>query len=471
MDLLKNLGKRPLPEWSDEKWSHVEEAVISRVRRKSNLLPFLIPLSSVAAALLLFFLLTHEGFKQSQLADRVGTDTITTEVSNGITTLRIGEVATIKSSEQSEVRIVAVDDSAIVVQIVSGYADFDVAKRGNGDVFRVVSMDAVAEVVGTRFRIELTKSITDTVSKLIVSEGVVKFYSVKEQDKVMFVGAGEFAILRHGKVAPPLRAIEEASIAKVSLKRAVVPVDTAISEVTKSVLLDLDDYIVAKSRIASGDYSGAMVLIDRLLAADHGFSQLDTILLMRERAFLYKKTGDFAAYAESMELLSRIDTDRVSAENQLWEAILLRSGELSDYAGAQILIREYKKRFSNGQWTEEAELKEAELAYALRKIDDAVRGYKNFIMAYRKSPFVDRALYHLAHIESHEIGDCATAASHYFTIISSMPLSALAEDAYFWYADCVERLGDKKTAVSAYKNYIAKYPNGRWMDMAKARVR
>jgi len=297
------------------------------------------------------------------------------------------------------------------------------------------------------------------------------------------IRAGESAVFKGGSITPPLQTAMQHMPATKSIdnnqqlklmKRVIeqsseiTTSDTASTQI-KSILMSMD-YIIARSRIESGDFSGALAIINRLLSKDT-LSTVEKVHLLQERAAIFRQTGDLASYADVLEELSGECCDSLSADNQLWEAILIRSRDISDFPGAAASIKKYLTRFPNGQWREEALLKHAEVRYALRQIDSAVASYKNFIVSYPQSSSIDRALYHLAHIESHEIGDCSSAAGHYSYIATNIPGSPLVEDATFWYADCMERVGDKKVARATYEKYLKTYPEGRWAASATARMR
>ncbi|MBL8024883.1 MAG: tetratricopeptide repeat protein [Fibrobacteres bacterium] len=499
MNTLNDIKKSNPPVWSEAKWKSLEDSVISEIqnKKKVRLLPFSYSAAALAAAAAFIFavIIFREPVKES-----VASAKSVTELKAG---LRISSINADKYtsaidagtrfilSERGEIEFIEFSNKAVIIKLTSGSIDLEVSKRKEGQIFQVVTAGAVAEVVGTRFRVELLDDGDKISTRLSVSEGIVKFYPPGQIENELFVRAGESAIIRGGRIIPPLaktvqNVTEKRSLAanssivlnssrQLALMKMVIEQSSDIAAADTSALksnsiLVSTEYVVAKSRLESGDFTGALAIINRLLVTD-SLSDVEKLNLLQDRAAIFRQTGDLSAYVVALEELSRLCCDSLSADNQLWEAILIRSRDLSDFTGSAASIKEYLARFPKGQWREEALLKYAEVRYALRQIDSAVASYKNFIGLYPKSASIDRALYHLAHIESHEIGDCNSAAGRFSRIATGIPGSSLAEDAAFWYADCIERTGDRKTARSAYDNYLKSYPDGRWAESAKKRMK
>jgi tetratricopeptide (TPR) repeat protein len=487
---LDALKKTPPPLWSEEKWQSLEDKVIAELHApKVHLFPFWAGAATLAAAaaIILAVLIFRSPVQNQQIAINQNLEVkkgsrFTVSESKKITAF-IDRGTEFHLFESGDIEFLEHSKEVVVIKLNSGAIELEVSKREKGQTFQVVTNHAIAEVVGTRFRVEVINDGLENLTRLSVIEGIVKFCPINQPDNEMFVRAGESAVFKDGSVKPPLQtAVQHIPTSvlvdnnqQLKLMKRVIEqssdfttIDTTGKQI-KSILLSMD-YMIAQSRIKSGDFSGALAIINRLLSKDSLLS-LEKVRLIQDRAMIFRQTGDLYAYADALEELSRECCDSLSADNQLWEAILIRSRDISDFSGAAASLKEYLSRFPRGQWREEALLKYAEVRYALRQIDSAVASYKNYISSYPQSTSIDRALYHLAHIESHEIGDCNSAAGHYSYIAANIPGSPLVEDATFWYADCMERVGDKKIARATYEKYLKSYPDGRWAASATARMR
>jgi TolA-binding protein len=82
---------------------------------------------------------------------------------------------------------------------------------------------------------------------------------------------------------------------------------------------------------------------------------------------------------------------------------------------------------------------------------------------------MESVLYSLARIYSRDMQDCDKALSIYSQIESEFPNSNFAEDALFWKAECLFQLKRISQSVSAYKQYLTRYPDGKWVTEAQIR--
>lgn len=130
----------------------------------------------------------------------------------------------------------------------------------------------------------------------------------------------------------------------------------------------------------------------------------------------------------------------------------------------------YCTHYPKGIWVEESMLSLAQLLQVSGSYAKAAETYQKFCVSYSTNPNYDKALYSLATIYSSSFVDLVKANAAYSQLLREKPTSEYAEDAAFWSADCLLKLGHVDKALSAYRTYLSRYPKGTWAKEAGVRL-
>jgi TolA-binding protein len=96
--------------------------------------------------------------------------------------------------------------------------------------------------------------------------------------------------------------------------------------------------------------------------------------------------------------------------------------------------------------------------------------YSKYIETFGSAEGNQRAVYALAKLYSSELHDCSRALGLFTHLAETYPNGQYTEDALFWKANCLHVQGMANQAIRAYREYLEKYPAGKWSMDAKART-
>jgi TolA-binding protein len=222
--------------------------------------------------------------------------------------------------------------------------------------------------------------------------------------------------------------------------------------------------------IDAGEFENALHKIDKTLANQTVVKNLKGILLQKKALCLRR----LKKYEESITVLQTIlngPFKKEQKESAVFQSASINRNELHNFDAAISDLRRYTHDYPDGIWSEEVHYTLAELLHLKKDFDGAVSVYKKTIDTFSKSPRSESALYSLASLYSRDLSDCNRALNTYIRLETDFPESKFSEDASFWKADCLFSQGRISQALKAYREYLDKYPKGKWVAEARARVK
>ncbi len=219
----------------------------------------------------------------------------------------------------------------------------------------------------------------------------------------------------------------------------------------------------AKNR---GDYSEALAQLELLLEQAR-LSDNDRLQILDEIVKTAKRLGDYnRAVRELEKMYALVDTGR-KKDILLWEMITIKVDRLRTYHEVEMDLVEYMVTQPNGIWRYEAYQKLAEVQYLLDKPRAAARTYEKLIQKFGREEDLDAALYALAHVLRHDLKIYEEAVRWYSRLIKEFPRSTHLEDAVFWRAECLWKLGRISQANEEFRKYAELFPQGRWRQAVR----
>ncbi|MBN1308804.1 MAG: FecR domain-containing protein [Chitinispirillaceae bacterium] len=179
-------------------------------------------------------------------------------------------------------------------------------------------------------------------------------------------------------------------------------------------------------------------------------------------------------YTTAVEMLGRIIEGRFSNDdrgNALFERATIYQTLLHDANSALNDFRRYTQEFRDGIWAKEAFFSAAELFYLMQDYKQAAREYLNYCDNAENTSRCEKALYRVAMIYSNTLSEPQRAFNAFTRLLLEFPHTSYAEDAVFWSADCLLRMGVTNRALNEFKKYIQRYPDGKWLTAAKTRLK
>ncbi len=507
----------PVPAKADAQWQKIENFVkneIEHITLEKRVVPFKKTVSlqlRVAAVLLLMLfaaipfirnqMRNHQGGYQQpvlpQLVRAEGTVSLNGIIcSDQSKNLNIGSVvstttgsqviiqadsgSSIKLEEKSSIRVKTFSKKSQTFQLDYGVVSVHVAKRREDQLFSVKTKNAVCEVVGTRFSVKFTGDSAKPATILTVNEGCVRFRTL--DGNAVLVNSGESCSINGS-------AIEEK--VPVSTEKKAVG-DLLSKKAIESVIRTQDKKLVAEKRasrndlsLTVSDYIGLTRETDSLIDMDKFSDALQSIdKIMSSPALkpdqLYDATMKkvrilkrLQKYQDVAVLLERIATGNFRKEycgNALYQLAILQEKELKNNDKAIEMLRKYVSLHSDGVMISDAYYSLAEILHQKKDFKAEATVYNQYIDAFGNTDGAQSAVYALASLYSKELNDCNRALGLFTHLEKSNPKGEYAEDALFWKANCLNAQGKAAMAIEAYKEYLERYPGGRWVMDAKART-
>ncbi len=224
----------------------------------------------------------------------------------------------------------------------------------------------------------------------------------------------------------------------------------------------------ASALMESGNLDEAIEELRKIYSTlDH--PQNIRIKALQKEARCWEMKKDYPQAVKTLQqILNQTDSDN-QREYALFQIASIQRNEIHDFNAAILSLKQYLSDFPQGIWAEEACVTLAELYQLQKNYPKASELYHKFISQYPKSIRMESVLYSLARIYSRDMQDCDKALSIYSQIESEFPNSNFAEDALFWKAECLFQLKRISQSVSAYKQYLTRYPDGKWVTEAQIR--
>lgn len=347
-----------------------------------------------------------------------------------------------------------------------GTVTAQVNKRNAGQTYQITTPNASCEVIGTRFNLSFKDNPDPSKSHttLYVLEGRVLFVNAKGIS--VLVDSGYHAVANHDTIIMPhlkrINKADEKNKYKNNLKNPITP-KTSDNPILKDSPLK-----TASALMESGSLDEAIKELRKI----HSTLELPEsirINALQKEARCWKMKKDYSQAVKTLQqVLNQTDSDN-QKEYALFQIASMQRNEIHDFDSAILNLKQYLSDYPQGIWAQEACVTLAELYQLQKNYLKASELYHKFISQYPKSIRVESVLYSLARIYSRDMQDCNKALSIYSQIESQFPNSNFAEDALFWKAECLFQLKRISQSVSAYKQYLSRYPDGKWITEAKIR--
>ncbi len=347
-----------------------------------------------------------------------------------------------------------------------GTVTAQVNKRNAGQTYQITTANASCEVVGTRFTLSFKDNPNPKESQTIlhVLDGRVLF--VNARGLSVMVDSGYYAVANLDTILMPdtKRIVKKGE--KDRSKDHSKDFETKITN--DDSILKNDVLKAASALMESGSLDAAIEELRKI----HSTSYLPKnirIKALQKEAHCWKLKQNYSQAIKTLkQVLDQADSDN-QKEYALFQIASLQRNELNDFNSAILNFKQYLSDFPQGIWAEEACITLAELYQLQKNYPKATELYQKFISQYPKSIRLESVLYSLARIYSRDMQDCDKALNIYSQIESLYPNSNFAEDALFWKAECLFQLKRISQSVSAYKQYLNRYPDGKWVTEAQIR--
>jgi hypothetical protein len=194
-------------------------------------------------------------------------------------------------------------------------------------------------------------------------------------------------------------------------------------------------------------------------APDEAEQSPDIAVPVAPRALVAKSAdhGDNAAPADSSELAS---------ESLALQAVLVKLRREHDAKGALALLDQSQPLFARGALAQEAQVARVDALLALGRQGDALTILNHLPLAHIGRGGELRLL----RAELRAKQDCGLALAD-FDVLVRRPLSpALAERALYGRAACEVQVGDDSNAQRDFRDYLTRFPQGRFADGAQKQL-
>ncbi|HEX2958535.1 MAG TPA: FecR domain-containing protein, partial [Chitinispirillaceae bacterium] len=382
--------------------------------------------------------------------------------------------------EKSAVKVKAFSKKNQTFQLDYGTVSVHVAKRKDDQLFSVKTRNAVCEVVGTRFSVEFNGDSSKPSTVLFVKDGCVRFRTldgnavlVKSGEKCSINGTvmGEKAVLirndRLGEDFESKKSIE--TVIHNHDKRMIAEK----RETDQSTLLPVSDYIrlmrEADSLIDKEKFSEALQSIEKVVSSSVMKPDQFYDATMKKVRLMKR----LQRYRDAAVLLENVAAGKFRKEycgNALYQLAILQEKELKNSEKAIESLQKYISEYNDGVMISDAYYSLAVILHEKKDYKAEAIVYNQYIETFGNTESSQRAVYALASLYSKELHDCTRALGLFTHLEQSDPKGVYAEDALFWKANCLNAQGKANMAIAAYKEYLERYPDGRWVMDAKART-
>jgi len=387
-----------------------------------------------------------------------------------------GSHITIK--EKSSIRVKSFSNKSRTFELDYGKVAVSVAKRKADQLFSVKTRNAVCEVVGTRFSVEFAGDSSAPATILSVLEGCVRFRT--NDGNAILVNSGEKCAINGTSIGKKERSIADT----ISLNEHKKKIEAAIRAGNKNLAersgnhssneyVSVEQYVKevsgVDSSIEKNDYTGALLKIDHvitnsLLKPDQHYDA------NMKKARILKHLKRYSDVAGVLEKVANGNYRNEYKGNALFQYAMLQKNELNNTAKAVETLRKYITSHKDGLMIADAFYVLAEILHEKKEYSAAADVYNQYIEHFGTTPSAQRAVYELARLYSTELNDHSRAYGLFSHLSNAYPDGPYSEDALFWKAKSLQAQGKAAQGIIAYKEYLNKYPNGRWAMDARART-
>jgi TolA-binding protein len=508
----------PVPVRADAQWLKIEAFVLNEIKdihQEKKVIPFkkTISLQLRVAAVLVLVLFAAIPFIVNQMSNYKGDSQFVSALpqlisSEGMVSLNgtlcsdlnknleIGSViatnpssqviiqadsgSRIKLAEKSSVRVKSFSKKNQTFQLEYGAVSVHVTKRMDDQLFSVKTSNAVCEVVGTRFSVQFSGDSTKPTTVLSVKEGCVRFRT--NDGTAVLVNSGERCCISGSSIGEKVSEVVEKPIVNnpvskksiesiiqthdkliFSEKRALNG-DTNLSGVNYVELTRQTDSLIEKENFSAALQSIEKIISSSVLKPDQLYdATMKKVRIMKR----------LQRYQDAAILLESVASGKFRKEycgNALYQLAIVQKKELKNTEKAIVTLQKYISEHSDGVMISDAYYSLAEILHERADYKGEASVYNQYIESAGAAEGSQRAVYALASLYSKELHDCNRALGLFTHLEKSDPKGLYAEDALFWKANCLNAQGKANLAIAAYKEYLERYPAGRWVMDAKART-
>lgn len=357
-------------------------------------------------------------------------------------TLTILQNTVLTLSPGSRLTVQNFDSGTQRFMLDSGIIELSVGKRKTGQIFEVLTANAICQVVGTRFRVEVSAPNAACLSKVTVSEGCVRFIHRLTAEKSIDVKAGESQFFDDRLSVSVLTTLP--SVSSISPQVHVSPPRTKQHPSLTQVI----------------DSSPSISM-----------TQPDPLSVLESEADSYRRARNYDGLIKVLGQIVEIGGNAPKADNALWEIITIQSLAKNDIKAALHSATIYLESFPNGHFAPDALLKRAEWSQSLGWKSDAEAAFRKLLNSYPSTSAAPKAIYGLAMLLGQDFRNYDEATRLLLRLSVEYPDSPDAEAAFFWRAEFTALNGRVSEANNLFKQYLGKYPDGRWAKSTRERLR
>jgi len=268
-------------------------------------------------------------------------------------------------------------------------------------------------------------------------------------------------VMRKNEKAPALTTLDTMTA------RPIVPQQPSATTLEGSKTTPVDTaselYQTAKTLISKGRFSDALPVLQKCA--------LQNPIC---RMWLSRCHEELHNYDEAIVVMNALATDNSAPielrDNAQYSQINLYLNGKKDAAKALIAVDAYTSAFPEGCWSEEAAYEKARINQLLSRHKEAAQLFEAYVARFPKGPRTEKALNEAAMTRLNRLSDPVNALKN-FEALLALNSNNYSEEALFWKAQALYTLGKSVDALSAYREYLGKYPKGRYAVLCNERMK
>jgi TolA-binding protein len=448
--------------------------------------------------------------------------------------IKVDHKSTIQLGNNSRCQVTDIAKKKRIFKLNKGDLEAKVSKRKVDELFRVETPNAYCEVIGTRFNVttQYDNYFKRHITTLLVEEGTVEFGSpdhnmpVKAGYAVAIFGdslgiptIGDDTLIQllrthsgHGAFTITSTP-EEADVfidgdlagqtplfshvtfgmhsIRISRNGFKDHIDSIEIKAHERFMADIslipsgdgplspEDYVVfndatlsrAINLLNNGNVTKAIRLLSSLVknaTPSTSKSMLATALYKLGTA--YKLDGKYEAATLTLSIIVDGPYSTRERGKALFQRGTIHKTHLQNAAEAINDFRRYTSDFSKGIWYEEALYSLAELYHLTNDYKNAAKTYTAFINQFGNTIYREKVLFTLGILYCSHLSNIQRGISFYNRLLEEYPNSPYTEDALFWSADGLLRVGHSKKSAERFRSYLDRFPSGKWQSEATTRL-
>ncbi|MFH0920041.1 MAG: FecR domain-containing protein [Fibrobacterota bacterium] len=178
---------------------------------------------------------------------------------------------------------------------------------------------------------------------------------------------------------------------------------------------------------------------------------------------LLSAKGDPAGALAQFEKIILAPSQGRAQETAIFKSALLLAGPLKKPEEGIRRLQEYSAGYPSGVYAEETLAELIKISRYQGALDNVLKYEKEYLDRFGSGALATDYRYETATL-LREKKDFNAAADHYRRFTETAPADVRTEDAYFWLGKCLVALNRSSEMESVYRQYLEKYPQGRWLE-------